>query len=113
MAYFLDNDNTEAAKMVIFKDHIDLWSDIKEDVRAYTLANWARWEREKPAWFDDNFSQVERPRQFHPEGDARRTQSEFGGGAETSSVQRFLSRASALRTLPMRTTLRVDEAADA
>lgn len=53
MACFLDNDN-EATKMVVFRSHEDLWSDIKDEVKEYTLKNWERWEMEKPAWFDDN-----------------------------------------------------------
>jgi hypothetical protein len=53
-AYFLDND-VDVAKMLIFKRHTDLWSEILEDVRSYTFANWERWEREKPQWFDENF----------------------------------------------------------
>jgi hypothetical protein len=31
-----------------------LWAPIREDVKAWTLENWERWEEEKPEFFDDN-----------------------------------------------------------
>ena len=31
------------------------WSEIREEVKAYTLTNWRRWEEEKPEWFHQNF----------------------------------------------------------
>ena len=29
------------------------WMSIRDDVKAWTLENWERWEEEKPAWFND------------------------------------------------------------
>ena len=54
VSYFLDNKD-DGARMVVFLNHADLWSDIKDDVRAFTLANWAGWEVEKPDWFTEGF----------------------------------------------------------
>jgi hypothetical protein len=53
MACFLDNED-DASRMIIFSSHEDLYSDIKDELKEYTLKNWARWEMEKSAWFDDN-----------------------------------------------------------
>jgi hypothetical protein len=47
MACFLDNED-DALKMVVFRSHEDLYSDIKDEVKEFTLKNWARWELEKP-----------------------------------------------------------------
>ncbi len=41
--------------MIVFASHEDLWSDIRGEVKEYTLKKWATWEAEKPAWFDENF----------------------------------------------------------
>ena len=54
VSYFLDNKD-DGARMVVFLSHADLWSDIKDDVKAFTLANWGRWEVEKPDWFTEGF----------------------------------------------------------
>jgi hypothetical protein len=32
-----------------------MWSRIKEDVKAWTMANWESWDREKPEWFTKKF----------------------------------------------------------
>jgi hypothetical protein len=43
---------TDEEKLDIFGCNRMLWeSDIGSDVMAFTLQNWGRWEREKPAWF--------------------------------------------------------------
>ena len=39
----------ENAKILIFGYHEDLWTEIRDDVKAYTLSNWQRWSVEKPA----------------------------------------------------------------
>ena len=41
--------------MVIFRVHADHWTDIRDDVKAYSLEHWKSWEEEKPSWFDANF----------------------------------------------------------
>jgi hypothetical protein len=30
------------------------WMSIRDDVKAWTLENWERWEEEKPKWFDND-----------------------------------------------------------
>jgi hypothetical protein len=43
---------TDEDKLVIFGSSTLLWeSDIGSEVMEFTLQNWAKWEREKPAWF--------------------------------------------------------------
>ena len=53
-AYFLDSED-EHVKMRIFENNEDLWSDIRDQVKAYSLNNWVRWEAEKPEWFNEAF----------------------------------------------------------
>ena len=38
--------------MRIFSHSRYLWGKIEEDVKAWTLLNWSRWEEEKPEWFN-------------------------------------------------------------
>jgi hypothetical protein len=53
-SYFLEG-STDEDKMLVFTDNRLLWeSDIGPQVKEFTLQNWARWEREKPAWFTPN-----------------------------------------------------------
>ena len=94
MAYFLDN-NDDATKMGIFRRHTDLWSDIEEDVKAYTLATleyWAKWEREKPAWFDENFK-ASVPDEFIPKQSLEELKKKGGGVRRRSSVGLLLIQA--------------------
>jgi hypothetical protein len=51
-AVFHDAEDDEH-RMAIFDFQQCKWEPSKEEVRAFTLANWARWKAEKPAWFDD------------------------------------------------------------
>ena len=64
-ANFLDNEGNDQARIMIFSDNIDLWRDIEGEVQVWTLANWARWEHEKPSWFDENFRESV-PDRFRP-----------------------------------------------
>jgi hypothetical protein len=44
----------EDAKFKLFRSQRLLWEgEIGADVRAWTMANWARWEEEAPGWFKD------------------------------------------------------------
>ena len=56
MAYFTQNAD-DATRIVVFTSCGDLWSDIEEEVREWTLANWSRWETEKPEWFTPAFKE--------------------------------------------------------
>ena len=51
-AIFHDNEDDEH-RMAIFDFQQCKWEPSKDEVRAFTLANWARWKEETPAWFDD------------------------------------------------------------
>ena len=84
MTYFLDNKD-DAARMVIFIRHTDLWSDISSDVKAFTLANWDKWEREKPAWFDENFK-ANVPDEFIPKAALKALNKKGGGSRRRSSA---------------------------
>ena len=46
------NAKTDEEKMFIFCYHEVKWLHYKDEVRDFTLANWARWKEEQPAWFD-------------------------------------------------------------
>ena len=94
VAYFNDNDD-DPTRMTVFTSHSDLWSDIKDDVKAFTFANWARWEAEKPTWFNDNFKALV-PDEYIPKaaldelnrqslGGQRRRSSVFAGNVAESS----------------------------
>jgi hypothetical protein len=49
--YFLKGEDDED-KFGIFRCNLLLWeSAIGEEVKAWTMENWARWKEEKPAWF--------------------------------------------------------------
>ena len=49
--YFIKG-KSEEDKFGIFACNLLLWeSDIGNEVKAWTRANWARWSEEKPAWF--------------------------------------------------------------
>ena len=85
VAYFLDNED-DGTRVIVFTTHADLWSDIKDDVRAFTLANWARWEVEKPDWFTEGFK-AGVPDDYMPKGaldELNRTS--VGGKRRRSSV---------------------------
>jgi hypothetical protein len=41
-------------KFKLFRSQRLLWErEIGAEVRAWTMANWARWEEEQPGWFTD------------------------------------------------------------
>jgi hypothetical protein len=50
---FVDNADNER-RIRIFSENVLLWSGVKEDVKAWTMANWESWEMDKPAWFTPN-----------------------------------------------------------
>ena len=84
MSFFLDNDD-DAKRMFIFRMHTDLWSDIEVDVKAYTMANWARWEAERPEWFDEGFK-MSVPDRFIPELSLEELKKRGGGVRRRSSA---------------------------
>ena len=42
---------TDEAKFLIFKKHRSYYKSIEEELRAWLLENYDRWEEEKPSWF--------------------------------------------------------------
>ena len=56
MSFFLDHDD-DSIKSFIFSRHTDLWKKIEREVQEWTLANWHKWELEKPAWFTEHFKE--------------------------------------------------------
>ena len=53
-SYFLFG-HDDATRSLIFSDNVALWSSIRSDVKTWTLANWSKWEEEKPDWFTWSF----------------------------------------------------------
>ena len=93
-ALFHDNEDDEH-RMAIFDFHQCKWEPSKDEVRAFTLANWARWKEEKPAWFKpelvpDRFIPAEelqqlgfnRERRGSAAGSVRESFREVEGGGE-------------------------------
>ncbi len=69
--------------------HEDLWREIRDEVKEYSLKNWQRWSTDKPAWFNDEFKALI-PDDFMPKqvleelekthgGKGRERRSSFGG----------------------------------
>ena len=53
-ASFVNGDSDEQKTRVLRKNR-RMWLSIRDDVKAWTLENWERWEEEKPEWFNDAF----------------------------------------------------------
>ena len=56
MSNFLEHKD-DATRSIVFSDHPDLWKKIEPEVQEWTLANWHKWEVEKPAWFTEAFKE--------------------------------------------------------
>jgi hypothetical protein len=50
--FFLEG-TTDAVKARTLNCNTVHWVSIRDDVKAWTLGEWERWEQEKPAWFTD------------------------------------------------------------
>jgi hypothetical protein len=88
---------TDASKMEIHTLRRRLWKHLRPEVKEWTLANWARFEREDPEWFspalianvDDDMI---------PAGSLARLNREGGGRRRRSSVsERMLGSAASVR----------------
>jgi hypothetical protein len=83
-SYFTKEGATDSSKMSIFTYRRRLWKHLRPEVKEWTLANWARFEREQPDWLTPGLiSQVDDD-MIPPgslEGLAR-----AGGGRRKSSV---------------------------
>jgi hypothetical protein len=51
-SFFTKEGATDASKMSIYTKRHRLWKHVRGDVKDWTLANWARFEREQPDWFN-------------------------------------------------------------
>ena len=54
--HFLKGENDEI-RIKVLEDNVDLWKDIEDEVKRWTLSNWSRWEVEKPEWFTEAFKE--------------------------------------------------------
>jgi hypothetical protein len=53
--HFFVTGTTDAKKMRTLLSNKKQWLSIRDDVKAWTLENWERWEEEKPAFFTAAF----------------------------------------------------------
>jgi hypothetical protein len=53
--YFLEGE-TDERKMNIIGTNRHLWEEIRCQVGDFVKANWAKWEEDEPAWFDEQFN---------------------------------------------------------
>jgi hypothetical protein len=53
-AFFLDNVGNDAKRLTLMGCNRMHWRAIEGDVKAWTHANWERWETEQPEWFTSN-----------------------------------------------------------
>jgi hypothetical protein len=51
-SYFVSG-QTDEVKKRIFEHNKRQWLSIRDDVKAWTMENWERWEEETPEWFTD------------------------------------------------------------
>ena len=61
-------------------------------MKAYTLKNWARWESEKPGWFDEHFK-MSVPDDFIPDMSLEELKKKGGGERRRSSAGLLLLQA--------------------
>ena len=83
MSHFLKND--DAGKSFIFRSHTDLWTKIEKEVQQWTLANWHKWEVEKPEWFTEHFKECV-PNHFIPKTALEVLHEEAGGERRRFSI---------------------------
>jgi hypothetical protein len=85
--YLFRNGTSDHMKMEVFKRHTLYWESIRDEVKAYTFANWDRWKTEKPDWFSDHFIATI-PDAFIPRVDKdRRRSSAFANLLGLSAVE--------------------------
>lgn len=77
--------NDDEKRMSIVKTHEDLWKEIRDDVKDYSLKMWMLWEQRKPGWLDDNFK-MHVPDDFIPEENLQELKKKHGGQRRRSSL---------------------------
>jgi hypothetical protein len=50
--HFVGENATDSSKMGIHYFRNRIWRHLRPEVKEWTLANWARFEREQPDWFN-------------------------------------------------------------
>jgi hypothetical protein len=50
---FRDNEDDDEVRFSLFEMSAAKWAPVRNDVREWSHANWAKWQRDKPAWFSD------------------------------------------------------------
>ena len=93
-SYFTKEGATDSSKMSIHTTRRRLWTHLRPEVKEWTLANWARFEREQPDWLTPGLiSQVDDD--MIPPGSLEGLRRAGGGKRRKSSVsERLLGAAS-------------------
>ena len=50
-SFFLDNEGNDGTRITIFDYNFAHWQGLEEDIKEWTMANFQRWEDERPEWF--------------------------------------------------------------
>ena len=88
-SFFTKEGASDASKMDIFTFRRRLWKHLRPEVKEWTLANWARFEREDPDWFSPALiAQVEDD--MIPPGSLASLNREGGGKRRRSSMSERL-----------------------
>ena len=70
-------------KIQVFGDNRIMWKSIEGEVKEWTLANWARWEKERPPFFTkQRIAMI--PDEFIPDEFLQKRRNEAKGGKERS-----------------------------
>ncbi|GMI18866.1 hypothetical protein TeGR_g12782 [Tetraparma gracilis] len=94
-SYFTKEGATDASKMSIHQSRRRLWKHLRPEVKEWTLANWARFEREDPDWFSPSLiAQVEDD--MIPPGSLAGLNREGGGKRRRNSMSERLLGGSAM-----------------
>jgi hypothetical protein len=81
--FFNEAEGDDARRIKIFNFSPPLWSEIRGDVKAWTLDNYARWKAEKPYWFTAGLVQ-RLPDDFMPPADVLALDAQAPGGKRKS-----------------------------
>jgi hypothetical protein len=86
-------------KKAVFKYNKKQWLPIRDDVKAWTLENWERWEEEKPAFFNDAWKSSVEDDMIPPDSLRRLN----GGGSQRrrSSLGDLLGGGGGVRVVPV------------
>ena len=81
--FFNEAEGDDERRSKIFNFSPPLWSEIRGDVKAWTLGNYARWKAEKPHWFTVGLIQ-RLPDDFMPPADVLALDAQAPGGKRKS-----------------------------